>query len=115
MLVAVPEHYVLAHGDLYARHLLLDEDRKLTGIIDWGDSELIHPAVDLAIVYLFLPKSSHDMFWHIYGDVDQQTHTLAMLRAIFSLVTTCWYSHQISDESLLSESLIGLEMLRDSL
>ena len=95
--------------------MLLDNKKTLNSVIDWGDSELIHPAVDLAIVYLFLPNACHNEFWDVYGNVDEQTQMLSKLRAIFSLVTTCWYSHRISDGSLLNESLVGLEILRDNL
>ena len=106
---------MLAHDDFYPRHLLLNNDRTLSGVIDWGDSELIHPAVDLAIAYLFLPKSCHDAFWNIYGSVDEQTQLLSKLRAIFSLVTSCWYSHKIADRHLFAESLAGFEILRENL
>ena len=34
------------HGDLYARHLLVGDDRALCGIIDWGDLHCGDPALD---------------------------------------------------------------------
>jgi aminoglycoside phosphotransferase (APT) family kinase protein len=37
---------VLAHGDLYERHLLLDESGTLTGILDWGFGGVLSPLVD---------------------------------------------------------------------
>src|SRR3990167_1869324 len=113
--VQVPKDLVLAHGDFYAKHLILNKDKKLHAVIDWGDSELINPAVDLAIVYLFLPKASHQRFWTIYGSVDEQIHLLARLRAVFSLVTQCWYSHKVSDHHLFQESLAGFELLRENI
>ena len=45
-------------GDLYVRHLLLNELCELTGVIDWGDVHLGDPAVDLMIAYSFLPLSA---------------------------------------------------------
>src|SRR5262249_54101918 len=41
----------IVHGDLYARHLLLEEDGSLSGIIDWGDLHEGDPAVDLAVAW----------------------------------------------------------------
>ncbi|TWD79972.1 phosphotransferase family enzyme [Kribbella amoyensis] len=37
---------VLAHGDLYENHLLLDESGTLTGILDWGFGGVLSPLVD---------------------------------------------------------------------
>ena len=37
---------VLAHGDLYEYHLLLDESGTLTGILDWGFGGVLSPLVD---------------------------------------------------------------------
>ncbi|MFI5730823.1 phosphotransferase family protein [Kribbella sp. NPDC051587] len=37
---------VLAHGDLYEDHLLLDESGTLTGILDWGFGGVVSPLVD---------------------------------------------------------------------
>jgi len=104
----IPQEWVLAHGDFYARHLILDDNKQLSGVIDWGDSELVHPAVDLAIVYQFLPHESHETFWHEYGQVSETTKIIATLRAIYSAVTMGWYAHQVSDKALLSESIKAL-------
>lgn len=109
----IPNVWVLAHGDFYARHLILDEHRRLTGVIDWGDSELIHPAVDLAIVYQFLPLESHQIFWREYGSVSETTKTIAKLRAIYSATTIAWYAHHIKDNMLLEENVKALTALKD--
>ncbi|TDU87939.1 phosphotransferase family enzyme [Kribbella voronezhensis] len=37
---------VLAHGDLYEDHLLLDASGALTGILDWGFGGVLSPLVD---------------------------------------------------------------------
>ncbi len=42
----------LMHGDLYARHLLLDESFQLSRVIDWGDLHAGDGAVDLAVAWL---------------------------------------------------------------
>ena len=43
-----PEPTVVAHGDLHMRHLLVDGDGELTGVIDWGDVCRGDPSVDLS-------------------------------------------------------------------
>ena len=47
--VALPDaERRVVHGDLYARHVLLDEAARPCGIIDWGDIHLGDPAIDIA-------------------------------------------------------------------
>ncbi len=111
----IPKHFVLGHGDLYAKHLIISKAKELVGVIDWGDSELLHPAVDLAIVYQFLPKEAHQKFWDIYGTVDSNSLELAKLRAIYSSVTISWYAHQVQDTSLMKEGILSLRMILKSL
>ena len=55
--IQAPNQTVLCHGDLYARHLLLDDQARLCGVIDWGDIHLGQPAVDLSVAHAFLPPS----------------------------------------------------------
>ncbi|MED7789047.1 aminoglycoside phosphotransferase family protein [Francisella sp. 19X1-34] len=110
--ITIPEDIRLCHGDLYSKHLII-HNNDLSGIIDWGDSELIHPAIDLAIVYQYLPKETHSIFWNIYGEVENNIHTIAILRAIYSSVTICWYAHQVGDISLLNEGIISLDMISE--
>lgn len=64
---------VPVHGDLYARHLLLDDDLLAAGVIDWGDVHLGDPAVDLALAHGFLPPSAHAIFRDAYGPIDEDT------------------------------------------
>jgi aminoglycoside phosphotransferase (APT) family kinase protein len=114
MNISIPNNVRLCHGDLYAKHLIIN-DKSLYGVIDWGDSELIHPAIDLAIVYQYLPKEAHSIFWDIYGEVEDNIHTIAILRAIYSCVTIYWYANQVADISLFNEGIVGLNMISDSI
>ena len=113
--MAVSADRVLAHGDFYARHLLVNEQYQLTAIIDWGDSGLIHPAVDLAIAYQLLPMTAHAIFFEHYGAVSEQTRNLAKLRAIYSTITILWYSHKTQDQELFKEGLLSWQHITESL
>jgi Ser/Thr protein kinase RdoA (MazF antagonist) len=53
-----PARLTIVHGDLYARHVLVDERGALSGVIDWGDIHLGDPAIDLAIAHLVLRPGS---------------------------------------------------------
>lgn len=70
------------HGDLYPRHLLLDEARHLVGVIDWGDVHLGDPALDLSLAWTFLPLTAHPTFRKGYGAIDAATWDRARFRAI---------------------------------
>jgi aminoglycoside phosphotransferase (APT) family kinase protein len=109
-----PERWVLAHGDVYARHLLLNQEKELRAVIDWGDCEILHPAIDLRIVYSFFPPASHPQFWQVYGVVDEITQIIAKLCGVYSAVALVWYGHQVGDRSLLEEGLKGLVFIKES-
>ena len=50
--LVLPDNICLVHGDLDSRHLIFD-NKVLTGIIDWGDTDITSPAVDLDIMWTF--------------------------------------------------------------
>ena len=101
----------VVHGDLYARHLLVNSQRELTGIIDWGDLQTDHPASDLAIVFTFLPVSAHRVFFEIYGTVSQHTKQLILFNALRHTTAITVFAHAIDDKILLKEMLIALELI----
>jgi aminoglycoside phosphotransferase (APT) family kinase protein len=71
----------IVHGDLYEKHLLLDQRNRLCGIIDWGDVHYGLPAVDLSAVYMVIPPEFHGEFLAAYGDVDERAWQFAGHRA----------------------------------
>lgn len=71
------------HGDLYPRHLLLDDDGELTGILDWGDVHQGDPAVDLSLVYGWLDEDARAAFEASYGPIDGRTARRARLVALY--------------------------------
>jgi aminoglycoside phosphotransferase (APT) family kinase protein len=103
-----PRASSLVHGDLYARHLLVDDDRRLCGVIDWGDMHIGDPAIDLAIAHSFLPPAAHAAFRNAYGPIDDETWNLARFRAVSHAVITLVYGHDIGDADLVRESRIAL-------
>ncbi len=57
------------HGDLYPRHLLLDDAGRLDGIIDWGDVHRGEIALDLSLAYGWLDPADRARFFAVYGAV----------------------------------------------
>jgi aminoglycoside phosphotransferase (APT) family kinase protein len=100
------------HGDLYARHLLVDPLKspgRLCGVIDWGDVHLGDPALDLSIVYSVLPPKARMHFWAAYGAVDADMMHRARFRAIRYGALLTAYGTDIGDAAILR---VGRDALR---
>lgn len=101
----------IVHGDFYVRHLLVDEKHQLAGVIDWGDIHLGDPAIDLAIAHSFLPVQAHKRFIKAYGEISDETWSLAKLRAIYSSTLLVLFGHHSGDPILLREGLRSLKVM----
>lgn len=97
------------HGDLYARHLLVDEERRPCGVIDWGDVHLGDPALDLSIGFSFLPPSARQIFRDAYGPIDDAAWDRARFRALFYGVVLTEYGLAVSDSALVEVGHFALE------
>ncbi len=102
------DRLAIVHGDLYARHLLIGDDRRAAGIIDWGDVHLGDPAVDLAIVFEAFPPRTRDAFADAYGKIDDQTWKLARYHAVYHTAMVAHYGYRIGDADLVRAGLAGL-------
>ncbi len=108
--VALPSKAMtLVHGDVYVRHLLVDDKFRPCGIIDWGDMHVGSIALDLSIAHSFLPPRAHESFCRAYGFIDDATWRLARFRALHYGVILAQYGHAIDDHELLREALLTLE------
>ncbi|MBV8499157.1 MAG: phosphotransferase [Candidatus Eremiobacteraeota bacterium] len=104
------ERLRLVHGDLYARHVLVDEDLGATGIIDWGDVHLGDPALDLAFAFITISPQARGSLFAAYGAVDARTLELARYRAIYHSAMTAHYGLCIGDAGLIAAGSKGLEL-----
>lgn len=103
--------HVVVHGDLYARHLVLDEQNRLTGVIDWGDLHRGHPAVDLAVVHMMVPPRDHGVFLDAYGSVDEKAWRFARYRARHHANMVLNYSLSTGDEALQASARTALRYI----
>lgn len=103
-----PSGPALVHGDLYARHILVDDGGALCGVIDWGDIHLGDPALDLSIAHAFLPPAARDAFREAYGPIREETWRKAHFRALFSAVTILVYGADVGDADLVREGRTAL-------
>jgi thiamine kinase-like enzyme len=94
----------LVHGDCHIRNIIVDDQGVISGIIDWGDTHLGHPAIDLSIAYSFLPSASRNDFFQVYGEISEETKMAARFFALYVSVVLLLYGHDIKDEVLVSSS-----------
>ncbi|MEE8104956.1 MAG: phosphotransferase [Planctomycetota bacterium] len=104
----------VVHGDLYARHILVDDHRSFAGIIDWGDVLRGDPAVDLSLICGFLPRPARERFRGVYGEMDADTWRLARFRAVCHAAATGAFSETTADQDLLRECRHVLAEIRGS-
>jgi aminoglycoside phosphotransferase (APT) family kinase protein len=94
---------LLVHGDLYASHLLVDDQGAPAGVIDWGDVHRGDRAIDLAFAPAFLPPAGQERFRRAYGEIDDDTWRLARFRALAHAVLELGYAHDVSASDALAE------------
>ncbi|WP_055106787.1 macrolide 2'-phosphotransferase [Paenibacillus ihumii] len=46
-----PGHSVLHHGDLHPPHIIVNDQQRVTGLIDWTEAEIADPGKDFVILY----------------------------------------------------------------
>lgn len=107
----VPGGSHLVHGDFYARHVLVDEEGRPAGVIDWGDVHIGDPAVDLSIAHGFLPPAAREQFRERYGPIDPAAWKMARLKALHSAAMILAYGHDVDDRALVREGLCALAHL----
>lgn len=106
-----PVNSIVVHGDFYVRHLLVDKNHHLVGVIDWGDIHLGDPAIDLAIAHSFLPAQAHKSFIKAYGEISDDTWALAKLRAIYSSTLLVLFGYHSNDPNIMREGLRSLKAM----
>jgi len=101
----------IVHGDLYARHVLVDGEGGLAGVIDWGDVHAGDPALDLAVADLIFAPPDREAFSAAYGVVEARTRERARYRAIYHAALVADYGVRIRDDALLRAGTSALERM----
>jgi aminoglycoside phosphotransferase (APT) family kinase protein len=104
---------VWSHGDLSARHVLVDPRGDPCGVLDWGDVHLGDPAVDLSIGWTYFPPAGRQAFLRAYGVVDGDTWRRARFRALFQVVAWFVWGEDVGDTRLLAEARRALDWALD--
>jgi aminoglycoside phosphotransferase (APT) family kinase protein len=105
----VKQRYVFLHGDLHFKNILVDKFGKISGIIDWGDMNIGHPACDLNFVYSFFSPQARLSFFKEYGEVDEETKVLARLIAVFIPMLILMQAIDEKDERIAEEAKANIK------
>ena len=98
----------VVHGDLHFRHVLV-EGRRVTGLIDWGDLCRSDPAIDLPLLWGFVPPEGRAAFLDAYGPVEEEQLLRARVLAFSVWAALAAYAHAEELPSVEREALGGLE------
>jgi aminoglycoside phosphotransferase (APT) family kinase protein len=108
----VGEPLAVVHGDLHFRQVLVD-DRRVTGIIDWVDVCRSDPAIDLSLVWSFLPAERRARFLDAYGPVTDEQLERARVLAFSLCAALACNAHAEGLAAVEREALAGLERALD--
>jgi aminoglycoside phosphotransferase (APT) family kinase protein len=98
----------LVHGDLHGRHVLVHRGA-LSGVIDWGDVCRADPAIDLMLVWSFLPRAAREAFFGEYGPVSEEQTLRARMLAVSLCAALAVYGRREGFPTLEWECLAGIE------
>jgi aminoglycoside phosphotransferase (APT) family kinase protein len=100
---------VLVHGDFHLRHLLVTADGAAAGVIDWGDTCLADPAVDLSMAFGGFAGPARAALLSAYGGVvDEERELRARVLAVGLCAALADYADDVGMPTLLAESLAGI-------
>ena len=99
---------VLVHGDLHLRHLLVLPDGRPSGVIDWGDTCLADPAVDLCLAYAAFDGRAREALLAEYGPVDAERELRARSLAVGLCAGLARAAQATGEDVLLAEYLRGI-------
>lgn len=99
---------VLVHGDLHVRHVLVVPDGRATGVIDWGDTALADPAVDLMIGYTAFSGRAREAFLAAYGPLDGARELRARVLGVHVNAVLTEYASAEGLRELAAEALLGM-------
>ncbi len=77
----ISDQHVYLHGDLYAKHIVIDKVGLPAGLIDWGDTHIGHPAIDLSVGVMLFEGEALKAFFDTYGEWDHDLLDIAIFRA----------------------------------
>ncbi|MFF0830647.1 macrolide 2'-phosphotransferase MphJ [Brevibacillus sp. NPDC003359] len=92
-----PTHSALVHGDLHPGHILVAENGKVTGLLDWTEAEVADPSIDFTVFYMLFgdtgladfieryEKAGGRVWPRMHEHIAEMTSAYPVILAIFAL------------------------------
>ncbi|MGZ4309534.1 MAG: phosphotransferase [Gaiellaceae bacterium] len=106
------ERSVFVHGDLHVRQVLA-EGTRLTGVIDWVDVCRSDPAIDLSLLWSFVPPDGRRTFLNTYGPLDGAQLLRARVLALSLCAALAGHARAEGLVAVEREALAGLARALD--
>jgi aminoglycoside phosphotransferase (APT) family kinase protein len=103
-----PDVVAVVHGDLHFRQVLVGDDGSPTGVIDWVDVCRSDPAIDLSMLWSYLPRQGREAFLTEYGSVSDDQLVRARVIALSLSAALAHYGHTEGFSTVEREALSGL-------
>lgn len=105
----LPAHDCIVHGDLHLRHVLTHPTTgSISGIIDWGDMHVGHPAIDLSLYWSALTPQERPEFLHAYGPFPAPWRHFARAMALFSCAALAAHAEHEARTQAADAALRGI-------
>jgi aminoglycoside phosphotransferase (APT) family kinase protein len=99
----------VVHGDLHFRQVLVDDDARTTGVIDWVDVCRSDPAIDLSMLWSYLSPAGREAFLVEYGPVSEEQLLRARVVALSLSAALAHYGHSEGFAAIEREALAGID------
>ncbi len=90
------------HGDLYSKHILLNQAGMPVGLIDWGDVHIGHSAIDIAVGIMIFTQERLKDFLETYQEISPNIMKVAAFRAFYHSILAFSYFAQIQEKSTMA-------------
>jgi aminoglycoside phosphotransferase (APT) family kinase protein len=89
--------------------MLVDAQGAPTGVIDWVDVSRSDPAIDLSMLWSYLPPEGREAFLSAYGPVTEDQLLRARVVALSLSAALAHYGHREGFAPVEREALLGLD------
>jgi aminoglycoside phosphotransferase (APT) family kinase protein len=89
--------------------VLVGDNARATGVIDWVDVCRSDPAIDLSMLWSYLPRQGREAFLAEYGAVTDEQLMRARVIALSLSAALAHYGHTEGFRAVEREALSGLD------
>lgn len=110
-----PAHSALVHGDLHPGHILVSENGKVTGLLDWTEAEVADPAIDFTVFYMLFGDSGLTDFIQRYekagGNVWPRMHEhIAEMTSVYPVIlATFALKSGLEEFKIMARQALGVD------